>query len=112
VCCLRGEAKELNKEHGPNDPIESNRIRQVGGEIVYGRVNGGLNVSRAFGSFSYKSVNLKPEEQMITPCPDVLKIKNKDIDYIIMGCDGIWEVKSNADMVSWISERLAKSISP
>lgn len=25
-----------------------------------------------------------------------------------MGCDGIWEVKSNNDMVNWISKRLSE----
>ena len=39
----------------------------------------------------YKSnKELKPEDQMITADPDIEKIKNENIDYIIMGCDGIW----------------------
>lgn len=33
---------------------------------------------------------------MITANPDVTKIKNENIDFIIMGCDGIWQVKSNS----------------
>ena len=28
-----------------------------------------------------------------------------------MGCDGIWEVKSNGDMVDWIKKRLSKEVS-
>ena len=32
---------------------------------------------------------------MITANPDIIKIENKNVDFIIMGCDGIWEVKSN-----------------
>lgn len=28
-----------------------------------------------------------------------------------MGCDGIWEVKSNGDMVDWIKKRLSKDVS-
>lgn len=43
---------------------------------------------------------------MITANPDIKKFKNEGIDFIIMGCDGIWEVKSNEDMVKWISRRL------
>jgi len=27
---------------------------------------------------------------MITAKPDIKTIKNENIDYIIMGCDGIW----------------------
>ena len=45
---------------------------------------------------------------MITANPDIIKIKNENIDFIIMGCDGIWQVKSNTEMVSWINERLIK----
>ena len=32
---------------------------------------------------------------MITANPDFKKIDNKNVDFIIMGCDGIWETKSN-----------------
>jgi serine/threonine protein phosphatase PrpC len=54
-------------------------------------VNGGLNLSRALGDLEYKkAAGLKPEEQAITANPDVLKIKNENLDFIIMGCDGIW----------------------
>ena len=45
---------------------------------------------------------------MITSNPDILKIPNEKIDFIIMGCDGIWEVKSNEDMVKWIQKRLGE----
>lgn len=31
-----------------------------------------------------------------------------DEDFIIMGCDGIWETKSNEEMVEYIYERLKK----
>jgi protein phosphatase 1G len=58
--------------------------------VSYGRVNGGLNLSRALGDHEYKNIKLKPEEQMISPYPDVTKTKNENIDFIIMGCDGIW----------------------
>ena len=36
---------------------------------------------------------------MITANPDLKKIKRENVDYIIMGCDGIWEVKKNEEMV-------------
>ena len=43
---------------------------------------------------------------MITANPDITKIKNENVDFIIMGCDGIWEVKSNNEMVDWVRKRL------
>lgn len=59
-----------------------------------GRVNGGLNLTRSFGDFDYKSnAKLQYHEQMITCRPDVREFeraKGKD-EFIVMGCDGIWE---------------------
>ena len=43
---------------------------------------------------------------MITANPDFMEIKNEKLDFIIMGCDGIWEIKSNAEMVEWVGKRL------
>ena len=48
---------------------------------------------------------------MISPLPDVTRTENKNIDFIIMGCDGIWEVKSNSDMVAWINARITREAS-
>ena len=58
--------------------------------MSFGRVNGGLNLSRALGDLEYKKGSLSPAEQMITANPDITKVKNENIDFIIMGCDGIW----------------------
>ena len=30
----------------------------------------------------------------------------EDIDFIIMGCDGIWEKKSNEEMCEWVYMKL------
>ena len=45
---------------------------------------------------------------MITAKPDIKKIKNENIDFIIMGCDGIWQIKTNQEMVDWVKARLDK----
>lgn len=45
---------------------------------------------------------------MITAKPDITKIKNENIDFIIMGCDGIWEIKTNEEMVDWVKKRIDK----
>jgi serine/threonine protein phosphatase PrpC len=29
-----------------------------------------------------------------------------DLDFVFMGCDGVWERKSNEEMVEWIYEKL------
>ena len=39
-------------------------------------------------------------------------MNRKGVWFIIMGCDGIWERKSNEVMVEWISSRLEKLLTP
>ena len=45
---------------------------------------------------------------MITANPDIKVIKNEGLDFIIMGCDGIWEVKSNQNMVEWVTRAIGQ----
>lgn len=76
MACINGEAVELSRDHKPEDPIELDRITKAGSSVSYGRVNGGLNLSRALGDLEYKRAAVRPEEQAISALPDVLKIKN------------------------------------
>ena len=50
VLCRNGKAIDMSVDHKPEDEIERNRINKAGGRITMdGRVNGGLNLSRAIG---------------------------------------------------------------
>ncbi len=46
---------------------------------------------------------------MITAKPDVTRKPLAGADFLIMGCDGIWEVKSNQAMVDYLTEKMKKS---
>ena len=76
--------------------------------MTEGRVDGNLNLSRSLGDLKYKiNKDLTPEEWPITANPDILCVDLlPEDDFIIMGCDGIWETKSNEEMVEYIYERL------
>lgn len=51
VLCRAGKAVDLSIDHKPEDEAERNRIEKAGGNVtVSGRVNGGLNLSRAIGN--------------------------------------------------------------
>ena len=52
-----------------------------------------LNLTRAIGDLKFKSnYNLKRHEQSVISLPEIAKIDNiNDIDFIIMGCDGVWD---------------------
>ena len=103
-----GKAVPLSFDHKPDDDIEIKRIEAAGSAIIDGRVDGNLNLTRALGDLKHKEKeNLKPEEQPITANPDVYEYPlEDDIDFILMGCDGIWEQFDNDQMVEWVYKRL------
>lgn len=50
MLCRNGIALEMSRDHKPEDEHELNRIHKAGGKVTCeGRVNGGLNLSRALG---------------------------------------------------------------
>ena len=112
VLASEGKAFDLSVDHKPDNEIERNRIIKSGSEIVDGRVDGNLNLSRSLGYLKHKQkAGLTPEEQPITCAPDLTRrtIKPTD-DFIVMAWDGIWEVKSSQDIVDFIYERIRKDM--
>lgn len=108
VLARGGKALPLSFDHKPENEIERRRIEKAGSTIQDGRVDGNLNLSRSLGDLKYKTnKTLKPDEQPITANPDlkVVDLLPED-DFIIMGCDGIWETKTNEEMVEYIYDKL------
>ena len=49
---------EMSADHKPEDELEMKRIKNAGGKVTAdGRVNGGLNLSRAIGRSSPPSLS-------------------------------------------------------
>ena len=103
-----GEAVPLSFDHKPESQVEIDRIEKAGSVITDGRVDGNLNLTRAIGDLKYKQkAHLKAEEHPITANPDVFEYDfTNDCDFIVMGCDGGWEQKSNEEMVKWVYDQL------
>jgi len=77
-----------------------------------GRVNGGLNLSRAIGDHAYKqNKGLTLAEQMISPQPDIktLEIDPVKDNWMILACDGIWNFMSSQEVVDYVNQRIAKT---
>lgn len=75
VVCRGGEAVTLSEDHKPDNLYEKNRIIKAGGQVKNGRINGSLNLSRAFGDFNLKSHPKKPyNEQMVTSIPHITEL--------------------------------------
>ena len=72
------------------------------------RVDGDLAVSRALGDFQYKDRNdLPAEEQKVTALPVIItKDRSEQDEFIIVACDGIWDVVSNEECVEMVQQIL------
>lgn len=106
-------AVDMSTDHKPDLPEEAARIRAAGSTIIEGRVNGNINLSRSLGDLEYKTVpNLSPERQAVTAYPDVkTMILTPEDDFLVMCCDGIWDILSSQECVDFIYARKeAKSL--
>ena len=111
VMCRNGLAEPQSEDHKPEMESEKNRIYKAEGWRSDGRVKGNLNLTRGFGDLEYKqNKNLKPEEQMITANPDIKVVDfTNDMDFVIIGCDGIWDCLKNQEACDFVKERLKKN---
>eukprot|EP00915_Cephaloidophora_sp_WS-2016_P007969 GHVH01011012.1.p1 GENE.GHVH01011012.1~~GHVH01011012.1.p1 ORF type:complete len:482 (+),score=73.57 GHVH01011012.1:170-1615(+) len=89
-----GEAIPMTIDHKPLQEREMNRIKNAGGLVTNGRVDGNLNLSRSLGDLHYKNnTELTASEQKITAKPDLTYITLCDADdFVILACDGIWDI--------------------
>ena len=111
VLCKNGVAEAKSEDHKPEMDSEKTRIYKADGWISDGRVKGNLNLTRGFGDLEYKqNKKLKPEEQMITANPDINVVDfSKDMDFVIIGCDGIWDCLTNQEACDFVSKRLKEN---
>jgi serine/threonine protein phosphatase PrpC len=115
VLSRSGQAVALTQDHKPMDPEEYDRIIKAGGFVADGRVNGSLNLSRALGDLEYKqSKDLPPEAQMVTAFPEIRreKLQPGADEFLILACDGIWDVLTNQEAVDFVRERLLQGKTP
>mmetsp|Transcript_61177 Transcript_61177/g.71546 ORF Transcript_61177/g.71546 Transcript_61177/m.71546 type:complete len:495 (-) Transcript_61177:138-1622(-) len=97
----------LSYDHKPDDEHEHDRIVTAGGYVSGGRVDGDLAVSRGLGDFRFKERGvLTPDQQKVSPVPDLLvQHRSPEHDeYIVVACDGIWDVMSNPECTRAIQD--------
>lgn len=106
VLATDGGAVALSKDHKPDNPSESKRVEAAGGMVVQGRVDGQLAVSRAFGDFRFKYAADRPAtEQPVSPEPEIrVHARGEKLEFLILACDGVWDVMSNEDVVNFIHD--------
>ena len=115
----------LSEDHKPDLELEKARIENAGLKVVdiIFEENGKqvtiskvkrsdteqIAVARAFGDFEYKqNTTLGPEEQGLVAVPDVrVHTRNPDSDlFLVLACDGIWDVMSNEDVGKFVVRQM------
>jgi len=108
-------------DHKPNTYIEKHRIESSGGsvyqttaaipiyqngkliEIPWRVCPGGLSVSRTFGDIESKDERFGGKKGVVVALPDISEfVLNDEYNFIVIGCDGIFDVLSNGEIIECI----------
>jgi len=100
------------EDHKVAHPVERERISAAGldssttSSCVLGNTT--LNMSRSFGDFIFKQNNKLPiERQAVIAIPDISVFPRTPVDkFVVIACDGVYDVMSNAEIVTFFSQRL------
>lgn len=108
VLARSGKAVPMSEDHKPDLPVENARIRDAGGCVIEGRVNGNINLSRSLGDLEYKNTpGLPAERQAVTANPDVKTMMLTPEDhFLVICCDGIWDILTSQECVDFVYARL------
>lgn len=114
VASFSGTPDPLSIDHKPSSESEAKRINAAGGWVEFNRVNGNLALSRALGDFVFKRNEKKSaKDQIVTAFPDVQsRDVSEDLEFIVIACDGIWDVLSNEEVVDFVRKRIASKMEP
>uniref|UniRef100_A0A182MGN0 protein-serine/threonine phosphatase n=1 Tax=Anopheles culicifacies TaxID=139723 RepID=A0A182MGN0_9DIPT len=114
IACVDGHLDVLSFDHKPTNEKERERISSAGGYVEYNRVNGYLALSRALGDFGLKrNTEILPSEQMVTAYPDVEEREvTESWDFLVIACDGIWDVLSSQAVLEFVQAEIAQGIYP
>jgi serine/threonine protein phosphatase PrpC len=107
------KATKLNLEHKTSLQSEFERINKSGAKIINNRIDGKINLTRALGDLTFKqNKELKYFDQAVTAYPEITKMKiTKDMEFIVMGCDGVWDCVDMQKLCDHVSVNLRNKVS-
>ncbi|EEF43151.1 protein phosphatase 2c, putative [Ricinus communis] len=111
VLCRKGVAVDMSQDHRPSYLPERKRVEELGGYIEDEYLNGYLSVTRALGDWDLK-LPLGAASPLIAD-PDVQQLMlTEDDEFMIIGCDGIWDVMSSQNAVRFVRRGLRRHDDP
>ncbi|WOL11788.1 putative protein phosphatase 2C 47 [Canna indica] len=111
VLCRKGEAVEMSQDHRPIYAAERQRVEASGGYIDDGYLNGVLSVTRALGDWDIKTPHNSPSPLISEP-EFRQAMLTEDDEFLIIACDGIWDVMSSQHAVSIVRRGLRRHDNP
>ncbi|KAG6644906.1 probable protein phosphatase 2C 2 isoform X1 [Carya illinoinensis] len=111
VLSRKGVAIDMSKDHRPIYPSERRRVEELGGYIEDGYLNGVLSVSRALGDWDLKLPSISSSPLIADPEFQQM-VLTEDDEFLIIGCDGIWDVMSSQQAVSLVRCGLSRHDDP
>ena len=136
ACERRGRGiSVLSRDHKPEDTEEQERILRAGGTVSKGNgaalrglpslggawlpdlphrvYPGGLSVSRAFGDVCAKDPRLGGRPGVLVAKPEIVIYKlPAEVDYLLLGCDGLFDKFPNKRVVETINAQLEEGKGP
>nr|CAD1828663.1 unnamed protein product [Ananas comosus var. bracteatus] len=113
VLCRKGVAVEMSQDHRPIYAGERQRVIESGGFIDDGYLNGILSVTRALGDWDMKKPPSSGSPSPLIAEPEFRQAElTEDDEFLIIGCDGIWDVMSSEHAVSVVRRGLRRHDDP
>ncbi|XP_010526197.1 PREDICTED: probable protein phosphatase 2C 22 [Tarenaya hassleriana] len=117
VLSRRGKAIEMSRDHKPVCSKERKRIEASGGYVYDGYLNGQLNVARALGDFHMEGMKKKKKDGSyggpLIAEPELMAMElTEEDEFLIIGCDGIWDVFMSQNAVDFARRRLQEPNDP
>ncbi|CAN1182636.1 Probable protein phosphatase 2C 54 [Linum perenne] len=109
VLSRNGVAIEMSSDHRPCSIRERSRVESLGGYVDDGYLNGQLGVTRALGDWHLEGMKEDKEGESgpLIAEPELKLITlTHDDEFLIIGCDGMWDVFSSQNAVHFARRRL------
>lgn len=111
VLSRNGEAVDMSEDHRPIYSPEKERVEELGGFVDGGYLNGVLSVSRALGDWDMKLPHGSPSPLIAEPECRQMVLTEED-EFLIIACDGIWDVMSSQQAVNIVRQGLQRHDDP
>ncbi|KAL7487651.1 hypothetical protein ACHAWX_000209, partial [Stephanocyclus meneghinianus] len=123
------EVSLLSQDHTANLPCERERVEAAGLQVrphpiynedklmpkviykIHKSKNDALSVTRSFGDFDYKANNALPRSEEPVICtPETLALNRQQEThmYLVLACDGIWDVMSNEEVGLFVANKVVE----